>query len=483
MKKLTKSVSRIAMLLSTWLAIAAFASESDSPAVLEQSEVQDQLMAMSSNTLKELGLNYLSGGDEEEFWEQVRLISEAGNYPIVEEIENSDDAPEAYVRVSFLHKKVAEQPDNVMLFASINHILAEELLFDRIGQTDVYFKTVLVPSGVRFSYRIHENDPLTGLFGGARVGTRLLLLGGDPDPFNPNKIVYPGRLLGRDYIETWVELDGAAAQPYLAEMSNPKGVLHDEEHQSELLGYPHRISSYLPPNYDAEQEYPLLILLDGGEYFSTGFLQTTLENLIADGSIPPVVVLGINAGIKDGVDQRNDEFTCNPLFMEYVNKELLPWFESKYNVSADPGRRIIAGSSFGGLFAAYYAFNHPESVSNVLSQSGSFWWGRDEDEMAYEWLVREFAFGATKPIKFFLEVGQLEAEYNWQDPTFPHQIVSNRHFKTVLDMKGYPVSYQEYGGAHSMLSWRGGIAEGLTQLFNPDATFLSQTKYGRVKIQ
>lgn len=475
MKKLTKSVSRLAMLISTWIAVVAIASESNSPVGLEHSEVQDQLTAMSSNTLKELGSSYLSGGDETGFWEQVRLISEAGNYPIVEEIDNPDEAPANYVRVSFLHKKVAEQPDNVMLFASINHILAEELLFDRIGQTEVYFKTVLVPRDVRFQYRIHENDPLTGIFAGARVRTRLHLLAGDPDPFNPNKTVYPGRLLGRDYIETWVELDGAAPQPYLAEMENPEGVLHEEEHQSELLGYPHRIFSYLPPNYDAQQEYPLLILFDGGEYFGSGSLQTTLENMIADGSIPPVVVLGINGGIKDGADQRNNELTCNPLFMEYVNEELLPWFENKYNVSADPNQRVIAGSSFGGLFAAYFAYNHPESVSNVLSQSGSFHWGRHEDEMSYEWLVREFAFGATKPIKLFMEVGKLEGEYNWLDPNFPHQIVSNRHFKTVLDMKGYPVSYQEYGGAHEMLSWRGGIAEGLKQLLNPDATFSSHS--------
>ena len=47
----------------------------------------------------------------------------------------------------------------------------------------------------------------------------------------------------------------------------------------------------------------------------------------------------------------------------------------------------------------------------------------------------------------------------------PNQLVSHRHFKTILDMKGYDVAYQEYGGGHEMLSWRGGIAEGLKQIF------------------
>ncbi len=77
------------------------------------------------------------------------------------------------------------------------------------------------------------------------------------------------------------------------------------------------------------------------------------------------------------------------------------------------------------------------------------------------------AFGDKKPTTIFMEVGVLEGEYSWADPEFPHAIVSHRHFKTVLDMKGYDVKYQEYAGGHEMLSWRGGIAEGLKHLFRP----------------
>jgi len=32
-------------------------------------------------------------------------------------------------------------------------------------------------------------------------------------------------------------------------------------------------------------------------------------------------------------------------------------------------------------------------------------------------------------------------------------------------MKGYEFSYHEYGGGHEMLSWRGGIADGLRYAF------------------
>jgi enterochelin esterase family protein len=99
-----------------------------------------------------------------------------------------------------------------------------------------------------------------------------------------------------------------------------------------------------------------------------------------------------------------------------------------------------------------------------LTQSGSYHWGRDEEENNHEWLIREFAFNEKKPLRIYMEVGTLEGEYSWRYPEFPHQLVSHRHFKTVLDMKGYDSTYVEYGGGHEMLSWRGGIADGLKLL-------------------
>ena len=419
-----------------------------------------------STRLKELNSRYLEDGDEAGFWSEVQKISDVGDYPFVEEIEGPSEAPADYVRVTFLHREGTVPPENVLLFANINHVLAEELLFEKIGQSGVYFKSVDVPRGVRFEYRITENDPLTGIFAGAKYGSRLHALGGEGDPLNPNRTVYPGMLgEGKDYIESWVELPGASSQPYIVDRGNPRGELSKEERESTMLGYSRVISTYLPPNYDPERAYPLMIIFDGTSYFSYASLQITLENLFADGSIPPLIVLGVNAGKKDGQTQRNDEFPCNPRFMEFLHDELIPWFTSKYKVSPDPDQRVIAGSSYGGLLAAYFAFNHPEVVSNVLSQSGSFHWGRDEDGFSSEWLVREFAFEQKKPISIFMEVGILEGEYSWTDPAWPHQIVSHRHFKTVLDMRGYDVKYQEYAGGHEMLSWRGGIAEGLKHLF------------------
>ena len=38
---------------------------------------------------------------------------------------------------------------------------------------------------------------------------------------------------------------------------------------------------------------------------------------------------------------------------------------------------------------------------------------------------------------------------------------SNRHFRDVLQAKGYSVHYQEYNGGHHEANWRGSVADGL----------------------
>lgn len=429
------------------------------------------MTAIRSAVLNDLVTRFLENGDDEGFWREAEALSRRGDYPIVEALDPGSDSPPGYVRVTFLHRAVGERPDNVLLLANVNHVVPAELLLEEIGKSGVYFKSVAVPEAVRFGYRIIENDPLTGIFAGSRFGSRLHLLGGDPDALNPNKQTFSSALSdGRDYTQTWVELAGADPQPYVVDRGNPRGRLSTEQQTSATLGSSRQIHIYTPPSYDREAEYPLLILFDGGSYFGRGRLRLTLDNLIADKLIPPLLVLGIDAGVREGRDERNEEFTCNPRFMEYLHAELLPWFISAYRVVDDPQRRIIGGSSFGGLFAAYFAFHHSEAVGNVLSQSGSFHWGRQDDDFEYESLVRQFAFSEKRPLTVFMEVGVLEGEYSWTYPSFPNGIVSNRHFKTVLEVKGYDVAYREYKGGHEMLSWQGGIAEGLKHFFGPPGT-------------
>jgi enterochelin esterase family protein len=127
---------------------------------------------------------------------------------------------------------------------------------------------------------------------------------------------------------------------------------------------------------------------------------------------------------------------------------------TNYRATADPAKTIVAGSSLGGLAAAFTAFEHPDVFGKVLSQSGSYWWAPAGAAQG-EWLTHQLQQTKLLPIEFFMEVGQMENS---------DERDSNQHLRGVLEGKGYVVHYQEYNGGHTPLSWRGSFADGLAAL-------------------
>ncbi|MFJ7244040.1 enterochelin esterase [Kitasatospora sp. NPDC098652] len=197
--------------------------------------------------------------------------------------------------------------------------------------------------------------------------------------------------------------------------------------------------------------YPVAVLLDGemwGEVLSVG---DTLDNLTADGAIPPTVALLVHT-MGPG---RPEELSCNPAFVDHLADHLLPWAAREFGATDDPRRTVIAGQSAGGLTAAFAAFRRPDRFGNVLSQSGSFWWP-DETEFdeGSEWLTRRFAAEPRREARFYVEVGLQE----WM------LLTQNRHLRDVLTARGYEVEYREFNGGHDYACWRGGLADGLAHL-------------------
>jgi hypothetical protein len=68
-----------------------------------------------------------------------------------------------------------------------------------------------------------------------------------------------------------------------------------------------------------------------------------------------------------------------------------------------------------------------------------------------------------------MEVGSLELAQPRPETT---QLAANRHLRDVLQARGYDVSYQEFVGGHSHVSWRGTFADGLIALFGTPSTLV-----------
>jgi len=368
----------------------------------------------------------LAKGDEgalARFWREID-----GKAPLIESVE---DDPR-YCWVTFVWRGNSKT-QKVGLLGDLPYADRAMWYMMRLGNTNLWFKTERIPRDARFGYLINENDTGYG-----------------PDPLNSH--FQSGRSIA--------ELPGAPDEPWIREIPGaPKGTVTKEIFKSEILKEDRAISVYLPASYVSDGEsFNLLVVFDGESYGRDGAVPapTILDNLIYKLKIPPTVAVLVNSQ-----KTRDRDLLCSEAFAMFVAKELVPWIREKYHATNDPTRNVVAGSSYGGLAAAWTALRHAAVFGNVLSQSGSFNYtpksaGAQDSDYYYEtgWLIRQFVRAPVLPLRFYLQVGRFEGLSG-----------PNRHLRDILEAKGYQVTFAEYSGNHDYLSWRDLLGEGLIALF------------------
>ena len=161
-----------------------------------------------------------------------------------------------------------------------------------------------------------------------------------------------------------------------------------EDFKSKHLVNSRRILVYLPPGYEKETaaRYPVLYMHDGQNLFddATSFAgewraDETAERLIKDGTIPPLIIVGIENAGGDRVDEYTPVTVLGQggrgeLYAKFVVEEVKPFIDKTYRTK--PGREDtgVGGSSLGGLISLYIVKKYPDTFSRCAAVSPSLWW-------------------------------------------------------------------------------------------------------------
>jgi enterochelin esterase-like enzyme len=424
---------------------------------------------LESPRIKDLRSSIESGkqGTLDAFW---REIQKRGS-PIIEPLPGDPNN----MLVTFLWKDTPDTRNVMVLRLPYAAATPDDYLMNRLADTDVWYATVPVDRKARFEYTLAPNVPrLQGIAYGLDMDIiTMIATAARPDPLNPNRwhvdkqSVDAPEFLGSSF----VEMPDAPPQPWLVEKPGvPAGQIEKHQFNSTLLKNEREIAVYLPPGYSkSANPYPLLVLFDEQPYLGDQNhpalvpTPTILNNLIAEKRIPPIVALLVGNAPDDA---RSRELPCNPVFADFLASELLPWAHAQYNFTTDPRQTVVAGSSFGGLAAAYAGLRHPETFGNILSQSGSFHWIPPQTNNASaspadsdpNWVARQFIASPKLPLRFYLEAGSDEIDFTGNGNAI---LPATRNLRDVLLAKAYEVHFHEFAGGHDYLSWRGTLADGL----------------------
>lgn len=320
----------------------------------------------------------------------------------------------------------------------------------RLAGTDVWYLTEPHATQARFQYVFQIDGPESVAMEWQAIMAEMKRNPPRLDPLNTR--AYAGW--------SYIELPDAPPQPWIGKQTDvPAGRQVKERFRSAVLDAEYSLKIYLPPGHDDPRRRSwLLIAFDGG--FRD--MDVTLDNLIAAGKIPPLVVVGIQ---NLSGQTRMRDLNCSEPFARFVATELVPWARARYRVHHDAVRTVIGGMSLGGKMAACSALKYPRVFGKVLSQSGSFLTAAGEESPSPLWrgetpgmLVAQFLQSPRLPVEFYLEVGRYETTL-----PFSH-LLETRRLRDVLQAKGYRVTYSEYLGGHNEVCWRGSFADAIMAL-------------------
>jgi len=205
-------------------------------------------------------------------------------------------------------------------------------------------------------------------------------------------------------------------------------VIEEAVVKGKILSHPVRYTVYLPADYNtSERTYPVVYLLHGLSDDNTGWLQfgeinRLADNAIADGTIPPMIIVMPDADSTFYIDS----YDGKEKFEEFFVKEFIPAVEKTYRIKSDRRFRGVAGLSMGGYGALIYSLKHPDLFSASAALSAAVW-----DDTAFSTMPQGRFDPIFGPLFGKLAGGSARLSKHWYENS-PLKIVET---KTAADLK------------------------------------------------
>ena len=182
-------------------------------------------------------------------------------------------------------------------------------------------------------------------------------------------------------------------------------------------------------------------------------LPTILDNLIHAKRIPPMIAVLVDS---IGFQSRNNDFVLNSeKFLEFIQKELLPWIQSNYKITINSRNNVVSGESASGFYAFYTGLHLPTIFGNILCNSGTVVLSKLKDN------ILERLIPVCEPkCRVYMTYGSYEDQNS--------QLLPGEELYQQLLQHQYDVKYSQYCGEHDFVCWQGEIAKGLLHLVGND---------------
>ena len=223
----------------------------------------------------------------------------------------------------------------------------------------------------------------------------------------------------------------------------PHGQILTQTISSTNLNNTRTIKIYLPPYYSAaaRDSFPLAIFHDGLEYVSLANANNTLDYLIENKKIRPVIAVFIPP-----VDRPNEYVgSLTTKFTKFISDEIIPLISNNFRILRAPKYRASIGISNGGDISQHLGFKLSDKIGNI----GSFSAGGGN--------TNEYMLSSKLNLKYYIDAG------TYDQAGFLH---NNQYFvDNVLKGKGYDYTFNIFHEGHSWGNWKAHLHYALEEFF------------------
>ncbi|WP_289029904.1 alpha/beta hydrolase-fold protein [uncultured Paraglaciecola sp.] len=240
---------------------------------------------------------------------------------------------------------------------------------------------------------------------------------------------------------------------------------------SNIMDETREIGVYLPPSYkeQPDKDYPVIYLLDGDKTNLFG-MSAIVESLSTDAlekQVPEFIVIAIpnthrardltptatDLIFKGKVLAKIEGSGGADIFLNFLETELLPKIDYTFRTTET---KVLAGMSFGGLFAGHVLLHRPKLFSHYLLADATYVW---DDNYLNRMLHKSKNLSSHK-VKVFMALANNDhigahgvANLAWGNEFFDNlQSQSNDTFN--VSKRYFP---NERHGTVMMLAWYHGL--------------------------
>ena len=256
-----------------------------------------------------------------------------------------------------------------------------------------------------------------------------------------------------------VEVPGDVAQFYDAKPV-PHGEVRIRPYESKTLGLSRTMWVYTPPGYDKGKDYPVLYLLHGAGDVESGWVligraNLILDNLIAAGKAKPmVVVMPYGRPYQDVYlgPMANPRPADPNAFANDLLKDVIPFVEKQYRVSAKADDRAIAGLSMGGGQTLQIGLSHMDMFHYIGAFSAAGSGGNVEE--TYKEAFADPAVTNKKLKLFYIACGKTD-----------NLFAGAQNLSDTLEKRQIRHKFAPSEEGHVWRNWRDYLADFTPQLF------------------